>query len=86
MNLEQLEGKWDQVKGQIKEKWGKLTDDDLTAINGKKEKLLGKMRERYGLGKEEAERQLGAFAKDCNCESEAPRKNQEGKPRSQPTV
>lgn len=73
MNSEQLEGKWEQVKGQIKEKWGKLTDNDLTVIKGKKDQLLGKLHERYGLGKEEAERELSGFLKNCKCSSDTRR-------------
>ena len=48
MNREQIEGKWEQLKGLAKEKWGKLTDNDLMEIRGKSEKLKGKLRERYG--------------------------------------
>jgi uncharacterized protein YjbJ (UPF0337 family) len=48
MNWTQLEGKWQQVKGELKSKWGKLTDDDLTQIEGHRDVLLGKLRERYG--------------------------------------
>jgi uncharacterized protein YjbJ (UPF0337 family) len=44
-------GNWKQVKGSVKEKWGKLTDDDLTAINGKRDELEGKIQERYGIAK-----------------------------------
>ena len=61
MNWEQIEGKWNQLKGGIKEKWGKLTDDDLDVIAGKKDQLLGKIQDRYGLTKEEAERQIEAW-------------------------
>jgi len=57
MNADQLEGKWKQLKGSVKEKWGKLTDDDLDLIAGKRDKLIGKLQERYGIRKEEAERQ-----------------------------
>jgi uncharacterized protein YjbJ (UPF0337 family) len=57
MNSDQLEGKWKQLKGAVKEKWGKLTDDDLEQIAGKREKLIGKLQERYGITKEEAEKQ-----------------------------
>lgn len=58
MNSDQLEGKWKQLKGSVKEKWGKLTDDDLVVINGKTDQLQGKLQERYGITKEEAARQI----------------------------
>ena len=61
MNWDEIEGKWKQSMGKVKEKWGKLTDNDLTAINGKKEQLVGKIRERYGIAKEAAEKQLDEF-------------------------
>ena len=61
MNEDQFEGKWKQMKGTVKEKWGKLTDDDVTVINGKKDILAGKIQERYGITKEEAERQIDEF-------------------------
>lgn len=70
MNWDQFEGKWEQVKGQVKEKWGKFTNDDITVIEGKKDKLIGKLRERYGYSAEQADRELGAFMKDCNCSSD----------------
>jgi uncharacterized protein YjbJ (UPF0337 family) len=63
MNWDQIEGKWKQSLGKVKEKWGKLTDDDLTAINGKKEQLVGKIQERYGVAKEAAEKQVDEFAR-----------------------
>ena len=62
MNWEQIEGKWKQLKGAIKERWGKLTDDDLDVIAGKKDQLLGKLQERYGITKEEAERQINEWS------------------------
>lgn len=49
------------LKGRVKEQWGKLTDDDLTEIDGNRDTLLGKLRERYGLAKEKASEQLGKF-------------------------
>ena len=61
MNSDRMEGNWKQVKGQIKEKWGKLTDDDLDVISGKRDQLLGKLQERYGIAREEAERQMKDF-------------------------
>ena len=50
--LELLEGNWKQLKGKVKEKWGNLTDDDLTAINGQRDQLEGKIQQRYGLAKD----------------------------------
>ena len=49
MNWEQLEGKWKQYKGEVREKWGKLTDDDLHIIAGRREQLIGRLQERYGI-------------------------------------
>lgn len=61
MNRDRIEGNWDQLKGKIKEKWGKLTDDDFTTIAGKRDQLTGRIQERYGIAKDEAERQLSAW-------------------------
>ncbi len=58
MNSDQLQGKWKQVKGSIKERWGKLTDDNVTMINGQSEQLIGKIQERYGIAKSEAQKQV----------------------------
>lgn len=63
MNWDQLEGKWKQAKGQVREKWGKLTDDDLELIAGKREQLIGRLQERYGIAKEEAEKRADEFVK-----------------------
>ena len=63
MNWDQGKGNWKQFQGKVKEKWGKLTDDDLTAVAGRREQLLGKLQERYGYAKEQAERELDAFAR-----------------------
>ncbi|MGC2197021.1 MAG: CsbD family protein [Terriglobales bacterium] len=57
MNWEQAKGQWTQMKGSVRKQWGKLTDDDLDVINGERERLVGKIQERYGIAKEEAERQ-----------------------------
>ncbi len=61
MNWDQIEGNWKQFTGQIKQKWAKLTDDDLQLINGKRIELLGKIQERHGITKEQAETQLDSF-------------------------
>jgi uncharacterized protein YjbJ (UPF0337 family) len=66
MNWDRIEGNWKQFKGQVKEKWGKLTDDDLTAVAGKRDQLLGKIQERYGMAKDEAERELKTFSDKIN--------------------
>jgi len=58
MNRDQIAGNWKQAKGTVKEKWGQLTDDDLTMIAGKRDQLIGRVQERYGLAKDEAERQV----------------------------
>ena len=55
MNSDQLQGKWKQLKGVAKQRWGKLTDDDIEVIAGRKDQLVGKLQERYGLAREQAE-------------------------------
>ena len=61
MNEQILLGNWKQFKGNIKSKWGKLTEDDLEVADGHREQLIGKLQERYGILKDEAERQMKAF-------------------------
>jgi uncharacterized protein YjbJ (UPF0337 family) len=61
MNEDTLKGQWTQVKGLIREQWGKLTNDDLDLIQGRSEQLIGKLQERYGIARDEAERQLNAW-------------------------
>jgi uncharacterized protein YjbJ (UPF0337 family) len=61
MNADIIKGNWKQIKGKIKEKWGKLTDDDLDVIEGKRDQLIGRIQERYGLSKDEAEKQVDDF-------------------------
>ena len=63
MNSDQFEGKWKQLKGQVKQRWGKLTDDDVTALGGKKDELVGKIQERYGITREQAEREADEWAR-----------------------
>ncbi|HWO34895.1 MAG TPA: CsbD family protein [Candidatus Acidoferrum sp.] len=79
MNWDQLEGKWKQYSGKAKEKWGKLTDDDLTVIHGRRDQLIGKIQERYGMAKQEAEKQVDEFARSFREDSrESPRGDHEG--------
>ena len=61
MNKDILEGKWEQVKGKVQSKWGELTDDDLDVIQGDSKILAGKLQERYGMTKEEAEKEVKNF-------------------------
>ena len=63
MNWDQVEGKWKQYKGNVKEQWGKLTDDDIDVINGKRQQLVGKVQEHYGLAKEAAEEHVDEFVR-----------------------
>ena len=56
MNWDQVQGNWKQMKGALKERWGKMTDDDLTMIAGQRDKFVGVVQERYGIAKEEAQR------------------------------
>jgi uncharacterized protein YjbJ (UPF0337 family) len=56
-----MEGTWHQLKGKVKQQWGKLTDDDLKQLEGRGEELAGKLHQRYGLSKEEAEKQAKEF-------------------------
>lgn len=58
---DRFEGNWLQFKGKVKEQWGKLTDDDLDIIAGKRDQLLGKIQERHGIHQEEAEKQFNAW-------------------------
>jgi uncharacterized protein YjbJ (UPF0337 family) len=61
MNEDVLKGKWKEIKGGVKEKWGKLTDDDLTQVEGNKEKLLGLLQQKYGYAKDKAEQEYKDF-------------------------
>lgn len=61
MNWDQVQGQMKQVGGKLKKKWAKLTDDDLMLLQGKKEVFMGKLQERTGLAKDEAEKQFDAF-------------------------
>lgn len=62
MNSDQIKGNWNQLKGSLKEQWGKLTDDDVKQIEGDRDQLVGKIQERYGVAREEAEKQVEQWA------------------------
>lgn len=68
MNWDIIQGKWKQLKGATKVKWGELTDDELDQIDGNKDKLAGKLQEKYGWTKDEAEKQVDEFARDADRE------------------
>lgn len=64
MNDDILQGKWKQLRGRLKESWGVLTDDELDQIEGRRDRLSGKLQERYGYSKMEAEEEINRFLKD----------------------
>ncbi|WP_163648609.1 CsbD family protein [Modicisalibacter sp. 'Wilcox'] len=61
MNRDQVKGNWNQVKGEVKRRWGKLSDDDLDVIGGEYDKLVGKVQERHGLEREQAKKEVDAL-------------------------
>lgn len=64
MNWDRIEGNWKQFKGKVKTKWGELTDDELDVIEGDRDILIGKLQERYGMARDEAEKEVAAFERD----------------------
>lgn len=64
MNWDVIEGKWKQIKGSVKEKWGDLTDDELDQIGGNKDRLSGKLQEKYGWAKADADREIDDHFRD----------------------
>jgi uncharacterized protein YjbJ (UPF0337 family) len=61
MNWDRIEGNWKQFKGKVQQQWGKLTDDDLDVVAGKRTELAGRIQERYGVGKDQAEREIDSW-------------------------
>jgi uncharacterized protein YjbJ (UPF0337 family) len=61
MNWDQIEGQWKELAGGVKEKWGKLTDDELTEVGGKRDRLAGLIQKKYGLAKEAVEDEITKF-------------------------
>ncbi len=66
MNWDQVEGKWKQMKGSARQRWAKLTDDDLDYIGGKKDALIGRLQERYGYNNEQAMKEADSWCRDCD--------------------
>lgn len=65
MNWDIVKGKWKQITGSAKAQWGKLTDDELQQIDGDREALIGKIQEKYGVAREEAEKEIDDWAKNA---------------------
>ena len=74
MNWDQVQGKWKQMKGSAKTRWGKLTDDDLDVIAGKRDQLIGRIQERYGIAKDEAQSQVDEWHRTQDAGNERQRK------------
>jgi len=64
MNWDRIEGNWKQFSGKAQQQWGKLTNDDLDVVEGRRQELVGKIQERYGIAKDEAEKQVDTWLKD----------------------
>jgi uncharacterized protein YjbJ (UPF0337 family) len=64
MNWDRIEGNWKQFGGKVKQQWGKLTDNDLQVVEGRRNELIGKIQERYGIAKDEAERQVDRWVRN----------------------
>ena len=77
MNWDQIQGKWKQMKGDIRTRWGKLTDDDLHLVGGEKDKLVGSIQERYGIEKDEAQRQVDDWHRSLGESNERAREENE---------
>ena len=76
MNEDTIAGQWKQISGKIKKQWGKLTDDDLKIVEGNADMLAGKVQERYGIARDEAERQVRKFEEDLSMSRQkAPRRH-----------
>ena len=73
MNWDQVQGKWKQLKGEAKTRWGKLTDDDLDVVAGQRDKLVGRIQERYGIAKDQAQREVEEWNRTLDRENESQR-------------
>ncbi len=66
MNWDQIEGKWRQIQGQAKQRWGKLTDDEVARLSGNRDELVGRLQELYGISKEEADKQVAGWQQNLS--------------------
>jgi uncharacterized protein YjbJ (UPF0337 family) len=66
MNWDRIEGNWKEFKGKAQKQWGKLTNDDLEVVKGKRTELAGRLQQRYGYGKDQADREIDAWLKDVH--------------------
>jgi uncharacterized protein YjbJ (UPF0337 family) len=73
MNWDQIEGKWKQMKGSMKQKWGQLTDSDFDQIAGQREKFVGRLQERYGYTREQAQNEIDQWMKTQHAETDQPK-------------
>ncbi len=73
MNWDQVQGKWKQVKGEAKTRWGKLTDDDLDVVAGQRDQLVGRVQERYGIAKDQAQKEVDDWNQGLGAENERQR-------------
>lgn len=79
MNWDRVEGNWKQFAGKAREKWGKLTDSDWQVVGGKKDQLVGRLQERYGIEKDQASRDVDTWAQSLQDADEAPRTGTAGR-------
>ena len=80
MNWDRIEGNWKQFRGNAREKWGKLTDDQLDVIAGKRDQLVGKLQEAYGYSKDQAEREIGEWESGLSGDGAAASSTTRGRP------
>lgn len=64
MNWDRIEGNWKQFRGQVRQQWGKLTDDDMDYVEGRRDQLAGILQERYGIARDEADRQIDSWLEE----------------------
>ena len=79
MNWDRIEGNWKQMVGSARKQWGKLTDSDWQVLQGRKDRLVGRIQERYGIAKDEAQRQADEWAKSLDEEEQATRSGRAGR-------